>query len=148
MKLLAMTAAAVALATGPAIAQDATKIEVDSSEGLGQYLVTGEGRPVYIFTADTQGTDDQEPAIACASEECLEIWPLVTTTGEPQTQGAADASLLGTTEFGDEQVVTYNGWPLYHFARDVGRWRPQGNDIGSFGGEWYLLRPSGAFVHE
>lgn len=147
MKFLTMTAAAVALAA-PAFAQDATTIEVAESEDFGQYLTTAEGRPVYLFTTDTQETEDQEAQISCTSEACLEAWPLVTTTGEPQAGEAADASLLGTTDYEGQQVVTYNGWPLYYFVRDEGAEEPQGNDIESFGGEWYLVTPSGEEVHE
>lgn len=147
MKFLTMTAAAITLAV-PAFAQDATTIEITESEEFGQYLTTAEGQPIYLFTTDTQGTGDQEAQISCTSEACLDAWPLVTTSGEPQAGEAVDASLLGTTNYEGQQVVTYDGWPLYYFARDEGAEEPQGNDIHSFGGEWYLVTPSGEPVHE
>ena len=114
---------------------------------FGEYVQTGEGRPVYLFTTDTQGTGDQEPQISCTSEECLKAWPLVTTSGEPQAGEGADEALLGTTDYEGQTVVTYNGWPLYYFTRDEGADAPQGQEIESFGGKWYLATPSGEEVH-
>lgn len=147
--MLRLTATAIALAAlaAPGFAQDATTIEVAESEQFGQYLQTGEGRPVYLFDTDTQGTGDQQAQISCTSEECLNAWPLVTTSGEPQAGQGADASLLGTTDYEGQTVVTYNGWPLYYFIRDEGADAPQGQDIESFGGEWYLVTPAGEEVH-
>ena len=147
MKFLTSTAVALAFAA-PALAQDAATIQITESDKFGQYLTDAEGRPVYLFTTDTQGTGDQEAQISCTSDECLEAWPLVTTSGDPQAGDGADASLLGTTDYEDQQVVTYNGWPLYYFVRDEGADEPQGNDVESFGGEWYLLTPEGEEVHE
>ena len=147
MRNLIATATLAAALAAPAFAQDATTIQVAESEQYGQYLATGEGRPVYLFTTDTQGTGDQEAQISCTSEECLNAWPLVTTQGEPQAGEGVDASMLGTTQYEDQSVVTYNGWPLYYFVRDEGADAPQGQDIQSFGGEWYLVSPEGGEVH-
>ena len=147
MRFLSSAAVTLAVAV-PASAQDAITIHVAEREEYGHYLVAGEDRPVYLFTTDTRGTDDQEPQISCTSEECLDAWPLVTPSGDPQAGEGADSSKLGTTEYEDEQVVTYNGWPLYYFARDEGADAPQGQDIESFGGEWYLVTPAGEEVHD
>ena len=146
MKLFTTAAIALALTT-PAFAQQGTTIQVAESEEYGQYLTTGEDRPVYLFTADTQASGDQQAEISCTSQECLDAWPLVTTLGDPEAGEGADASLLETTDFEGQQVVTYNGWPLYYFVRDEGAEEPQGHDIESFGGEWYLVAPSGEQVH-
>ena len=140
------TALAVAALAAPAFAQDATTIQVAESEKYGEYLATGEGRPVYL-TTDTQGTGDQEAQISCTSEECLNAWPLVTTQGDPRAGEEVNADMLGTTQHEGQTVVTYNGWPLYYFARDEGADAPQGQDIESFGGEWYLVTPEGEELH-
>lgn len=142
MKILTSTAVALALAT-PAIAQDTMTIEVAESSEFGQYLTDAEGRPFHRFTADTQALGDRQAQISCTSEDCLESWLLVTTSGDPQAGEGVDAALLGTTDYDNQQVVTYNGWPLYYFVRDQGAEEPQGNGIESFGGEWFLLSPVG-----
>ena len=51
--------------------------------------------------------------------------------------------MLGTLEYEGRTVVTYNGWPLYHFVRDEDAETPQGHEVYSFDGEWYLVTPEG-----
>lgn len=147
MRTLISTTVALTALVAPAFAQDATTIQVAESEQYGEYLATGEGRPVYLFTTDTQGTGEQEAQISCTSEECLGAWPLVTTQGDPQAGEEANEEMLGTTQYEGQTVVTYNGWPLYYFVRDEGADAPQGQDIESFGGEWYLVTPEGEELH-
>jgi predicted lipoprotein with Yx(FWY)xxD motif len=138
----------VVLYAAPVVAQDGATIQVATSEKYGEYLTDADGRPVYLFTTDKPaGADAAE--ISCTSEECLNAWPLVTSSGEPQAGGIADASLIGTINYEGKTVVTYNRWPLYYFVKDEGAGEPQGHDIESFGGEWYLVQPSGEKVeHE
>ena len=147
MRRLLLTAAAAGFLVAPALAQEetATALASEQSDEHGTYLTDAEGRPVYLFTADQQGTGDQAPVVNCG-EECLEIWPLVEARGEVEAQEDVDAELIGTTEHNAQSVVTYNGWPLYFFVRDEGADAPQGNDIESFGGEWYLVTPEGEKV--
>jgi predicted lipoprotein with Yx(FWY)xxD motif len=140
--------ALAALYAAPVLAQDAAVVQVAKSETYGEYLTDADGRPLYLFTTD-KPEGSEAATITCTSEECLNAWPLFTTTGEPQAGEMADAALLGTMDYEGETVVTYNGWPLYYFAKDEGADEPQGNDIESFGGEWYLVQSSGEKVeHE
>lgn len=142
--MAAAAAIPLALPAAPALAQqDGATIATAESEAYGQYLVDGEGRPVYLFTPDTQGQDGAEPASTC-HDACAEAWPPVISSTEPQAEGAAQADMLGRMERQDGAMqVTYNGWPLYTFVRDQGADQPAGQDVEGFGGEWYLLQPSG-----
>ena len=138
----------VALYAAPVAAQGGATIQVANSEEYGEYLTDGDGRAFYLFTTDKPAGADAA-GISCTSEECLKAWPLVTTSVAPQAGDMVDASLIGTINYGGESVVTYNRWPLYYFAKDEGADEPQGHDIESFGGEWYLVQPSGEKVeHE
>lgn len=128
------------LAAHGAAAQETTTVSISASDEYGEYL-TVEDKPVYLFTADTQG----EASTAC-SEDCLSAWPLVTTDANAEAGEGAQADLLATAEIDGETVVTYNGWPLYFFARDSEGNPPTGQEIESFGGEWYLLGPDGARI--
>ncbi|SFH26485.1 Secreted repeat of unknown function [Palleronia marisminoris] len=138
---------AAVLSASAAMAQDAATLSVEQSADYGQYIVGPEGKPVYMFTTDTQG-DGGEPAISCTSEPCLDAWPLVTADGEVTVGPDLDESLAGTFSYEGQTVVTYNGWPLYTFARDEAGQPPQGQDVHSFGGEWYLLGPEGEKLEE
>jgi predicted lipoprotein with Yx(FWY)xxD motif len=144
---IGIAAAFAVLAAAPVLAQEAATVEVRQSEEYGAYLTDANGRPLYLFTTDKpEGSDDAQ--ITCTSEACLNAWPLFTTDGDPQAGEEADVSMLGAITHGDDQVVTYNGWPLYTFVKDEGAGAPQGQEVESFGGEWYLVRPSGEPVEK
>lgn len=144
MSILGAAFAAFAL---PALAQEAATVMVAQSDEYGAYLTDGEGRALYLFTADARGSGDAQAEVACAGE-CLDAWPPLVTTGEPQAGAGADAALLGTTDREGTTVVTYSGWPLYAFAGDQGPGQTTGQDVESFGGEWYLVTPAGEKVED
>jgi predicted lipoprotein with Yx(FWY)xxD motif len=127
--------------SSPAPAATGTTIAVATDAKLGQILVDGSGKTVYLFVADT-GT-----ASTCYTS-CAAIWPPVLTTGAPQAGTAAQASLLGTTMRTDGNTeVTYAGHPLYYFVQDKQAGDTKGQGINGFGGLWWVLKPSGAAVH-
>jgi predicted lipoprotein with Yx(FWY)xxD motif len=104
---------------------------------LGTILVDSEGRTLYDFHKD-KGSKS-----ACYGA-CAAAWPPLLTEGNPQTQGAADRSMLGTTKRKDgTEQVTYNGWPLYTYAGDQKPGEANGNDISQFGAQWYALQANG-----
>lgn len=125
-----------------AFAQDAVTLTTAQSEEHGTYLADGDGRAVYLFTADTQGTGDTDAQVSCQGE-CLDAWPPLYTEGEPEAGDQVDSEMLGTVDHEGQMMVTYNGWPLYHFTRDEGAGEPTGQHVESFGGEWYLVSPEG-----
>ena len=149
---MTMTILAVALAWPvlPAAGQttEAAKVTVEESDEYGPYLTDADGRALYLFTADRQGSGDKAAQSDCY-DACAEAWPPLITGGEPQAGEQADKSLIGTMERqnGDKQV-TYGGWPLYYFVQDQGPGEAKGQDKHGFGGEWYLVTPAGEKVEE
>lgn len=144
MLLRAATAAGLAILSYGAAA-DQAEIQVVQSDQYGPYLADSEGRSLYLFTADSQGSGDQKPSVSC-SGECLAAWPPLYTTGEPQAGDEVDAGKLGTVDHDGQSIVTYNGWPLYYFVKDTQPGQATGQDIEGFGGEWYLVTPDGEKV--
>jgi predicted lipoprotein with Yx(FWY)xxD motif len=68
----------------------------------------------------------------------------VTSSGRPQAAGRAIASDLGTIARPDgTRQVTYNGHPLYFYAKDGDAGDSYGAGLKSFGAGWYVLAPSG-----
>lgn len=122
-----------------ATASGSADVEVAGKAPYGRYLTDAEGRALYLFTADTQGETS-----ACV-DACAEAWPpLIAEGGDPEVASALDPTLVGTVERPDgEMQVTYNGWPLYHYAEDSGRASTSGQDVHEHGGEWYLVSPEG-----
>jgi len=118
-----------------------TKIAVASSAKLGQILVDGAGKTIYLFVADTGSSS------TCYTT-CAQIWPPVLTSGPPQAGTGANASLLGTTTRTDGKTeVTYAGHPLYYFVQDKATGDTTGQGVNGFGGLWWVVSPSGAAVH-
>jgi len=104
---------------------------------LGTVLVDSQGLTLYDFHKDKGGESS-------CYDACAAAWPPLLTEGDPQAQGPADRSMLGTTKRKDGTVqVTYNGWPLYTYAGDQNPGEANGNDIDQFGAEWYALQPNG-----
>lgn len=137
------TALAALVLTGvPAFAQDPAAVKVAKSDEYGSYLTDASGRALYLFTADTQGMGYAKPMVAC-SGDCLVKWPPLYSAGAPMADGMAKKALIGTIQQGGKTMVTYNGWPLYYFFKDQGPGQTNGQGIDAFGGEWYLVSPSG-----
>ena len=128
-------------ATAPSAASGAATISVAGSS-LGQILVDGNGKTLYLFEADT-GTHS-----TCAGA-CAQAWPPLTTNGTPKAAGGASQSLLGTTERSEgTRQVTYNGHPLYFFVSDAKPGETNGEGSTAFGAGWDVLAPSGAKIEK
>ena len=114
----------------------ATTVAVENSK-LGQILVDGSGRTLYLFEAD-RGMD------STCSGGCAQAWPPLTTSAAPQAGSGVSAALLGTTTRQDRTMqVTYHGHPLYYFAGDGKPGDLTGQALNQFGAKWYVLAPTG-----
>jgi len=131
------TAAAAAGGSGAAAAETGAATISVQKGSLGDYLVDGSGKTVYLYTPDTSSTP------TCYGE-CAAFWPPVLTKGSPHAGTGAIASKLGTSPRTDGTTqVTYNGHPLYEYMRDqsAGDINGQGTD-----GTWYVLTPAGTQI--
>src|SRR5690606_2423575 len=128
----------------PAPADTAVSLDVRQKGDLGTYLTDASGRSLYLFEADTAVAGSQQRASTCY-DECAQAWPPLLVESEPvPANPAVRAQLLGTVERRDgAKQVTYNGWPLYYYARDQNPGDTNGEDVEGFGAEWYLVTPDG-----
>ncbi|MBT2207680.1 hypothetical protein [Actinomadura sp. NEAU-AAG7] len=108
---------------------------------LGQILVDGQGRTVYLFEKDTGG-------MSSCTGSCAAVWPPVATAGRPTAGPGADAAKLGTTKRPDGSTqVTYGGHPVYYYVPDgMTPGSAKGEGLNQFGAEWYVLSASGGKV--
>jgi predicted lipoprotein with Yx(FWY)xxD motif len=121
----------------PGAESGAAVLTVATAPEVGAVLVDSDGFTVYDFHKDKGTTSSCYGA-------CAGIWPPVLTEGAPQVGEGATASKLGTTKRKDGTMqVTYAGHPLYTYAADKKPGEANGNDIDSYGGEWYALQGSG-----
>jgi predicted lipoprotein with Yx(FWY)xxD motif len=113
-----------------------------ANSGLGQILVDGRGRTLYLFAKDKGGKS------ACTGS-CASFWPPLITSGKPLATAGANASLLGTIKRADGRLQgTYNHHPLYTLVKDTSKGQTNGEEIDAFGAEWYAVSAAGAKVEK
>jgi predicted lipoprotein with Yx(FWY)xxD motif len=147
--LIALAPAAVALViagcgggsgtTTHAAGGDAATVSL-SKLNVGNALVDGQGRTLYLFEAD------KNPMSTC-NGACASIWPPATTSGKPKAGPGVDAAKLGTTKRSDGKLeVTYNGHPLYRYVSDTKAGQDAGQGLDQFGAKWYVLAATGSKI--
>jgi predicted lipoprotein with Yx(FWY)xxD motif len=121
----------------PAASTGATMVNLGKNDKLGSFLVDDKGMTLYLFTKDTPNTSN-------CYDKCATAWPPLLTTDAPVAGEGVDASKLGTTKRTDgTSQVTYNGWPLYYYAKDKAAGDAVGQDVG---GVWYVVSAAGEKV--
>jgi len=112
-------------------------LAITSTEKLGNILVDGDGRTLYIYTKDTKDTTN-------CYDKCEVAWPPLLQTDKPAVGNGVDAMLLGTTQRKDGTIqVTYNGMPVYYFFKDHSAGDVTGQGVGNV---WYVLSPDGKII--
>jgi predicted lipoprotein with Yx(FWY)xxD motif len=107
---------------------------------LGNILVDGQGRTLYLFGGDTGTTS------TCAAA-CAMAWPPLRATGPLTAGSGADAALLGSSPRSDGAAqVTYNGHPVYTFIKDQQAGDTNGEGVTAFGATWFAVSPTGTQV--
>jgi predicted lipoprotein with Yx(FWY)xxD motif len=120
-------------APASAAAGGAVTVMVADSD-LGQILVDGEGRTLYMFKPDSDGT-------STCYDECESNWPPLTVTGDITVGEGLDAATFTTTERTDGSTqVKAGAWPLYYFANDAAPGDVNGQGVGDV---WYVVSPAG-----
>ena len=122
-----------ATSTGPA---QAAIVDLRGSS-LGQTLVDGQGRTLYLFEADKVGKSE-------CNGGCIAAWPPYLGGSTPQAGTGVTAALLSTIARDDGgRQVTYGGHPLYRYAGDNQPGDITGQGLDQFGAKWYALSPNG-----
>jgi predicted lipoprotein with Yx(FWY)xxD motif len=104
---------------------------------LGQILVDGNGRTLYLFEADKGSSSTCYGA-------CAAYWPPLLTGGAPMAGTGVNGSLLGTTKRTDGTTeVTYGAHPLYYVVTDHNPGDATGQAVNNFGGFWYVVATNG-----
>lgn len=120
-----------------------TRLKVTDQEPYGAYLVDANGSSLYLFMGDSAKN------VSNCYSECAEAWPpLLSKEGLETGEGLEEAMVSTITRREGSSQVTYNGWPLYYYAKDQAPGQTKGQDTSSFGAEWYLISPEGTPVEE
>jgi predicted lipoprotein with Yx(FWY)xxD motif len=140
VKKLLMFAAVLAIVAGACSStdngdasgvSDGPVLVVSDSE-LGEILTDGSGNTLYLFLPDDQGD-------SVCSDACAEAWPPFTESGA--AGDGVDGGLIGSaTRLDGATQVTYNGWPLYHFANDAAPGDTNGQRVNDV---WFVVTADG-----
>ena len=115
-------------------------VNVTQNSAMGSILVNSSGWTLYVFTKDTQGTGSAAAVSACTGG-CASLWPPLLTNGAPTAGTGVTAPMLGTLTRSDGSVqVTYNGWPLYTYSKDMAAGDTNGQGFLSV---WFAVTPAG-----
>ena len=121
-------------ATAASAMSEGAAVNVGSSSQYSSFLVDAKGKSLYLYTKDTPGT-------STCTGTCATNWPPLLTSGTPVAGTGVDATKFGTTTRADGTTqVTYNGWPLYYYAKDQNAGDMGGQGVGNV---WYLVSPTG-----
>jgi predicted lipoprotein with Yx(FWY)xxD motif len=139
-----VASSATAQPSSPVAASSGTAtmtIGLQSVSGIdGKLLADGQGRALYLFTADKSST-------STCTGACASAWPPVTASAMPMAGGGVSQSLLGTTKRADgTEQLTYNGHPLYYFSADTGSGMAKGQGVKAFGSDWYVVDGKGSKI--
>ncbi len=136
------------LIVAPVLAQDAATpeatmggntVNLSHSDMHGDYMVGPNGMTLYVFSKDALDTSN-------CSGKCLQAWPALTVdNAQSVTADPAIPGDFGTITRADDGTiqVTYNGMPLYYWAKDVNPGDMTGEGIGNV---WWLATPATIYI--
>jgi predicted lipoprotein with Yx(FWY)xxD motif len=102
----------------------------------GPILTDTAGKTLYYFTND-------QANVSNCYDQCATNWPPVVVTGQPIWPTALPG-LFGTFARRDGAMqATYNGMPLYTYARDANVGDTTGHEVGDV---WFIAEPGQIFV--
>jgi predicted lipoprotein with Yx(FWY)xxD motif len=108
-------------------------VQVHHSAKFGKYLTTGQGRTLYVYTPDSNGTSNCNGA-------CANDWPPYVVPGGSALAQSSMSGLSEITRSDGTKQVALNGHPLYNYSDDdaAGQFKGQGEDH-----TWYVATPTG-----
>jgi predicted lipoprotein with Yx(FWY)xxD motif len=132
----------------PALGQDADTglsniLQTAENHSHGKYLVTAEGRPLYVFSADQPRSAGSEAESRCVND-CVKEWPPLISDAGAVASPDINPDLISKAERQDgSSQVLFAGRPLYVNAADGDAQAPGGHGKEAFGGVWQLVTPDG-----
>jgi predicted lipoprotein with Yx(FWY)xxD motif len=120
--------------TAPA-ASNATVKVADSA--LGKIIVDAQGRTLYAFTKDANGSP------TCV-DACAKAWPASSVNGQPVAGPGIAADVHSVTSPTGGTMIAAGKWPLYRFAGDAS---PGDTNGQGSGGTWFAVAADGRLVN-
>ena len=117
--------------TGQSSVPPVVTVATDST--LGNYLVASNGMTLYMYTKDVANVSN-------CSGTCATAWPPYSpVSNEPLVAGDGITGQISTITRADgTSQLTYNGQPLYYFAKDTKAGDTTGQNVGKV---WFVVKP-------
>jgi predicted lipoprotein with Yx(FWY)xxD motif len=116
--------------------QSVVRVEIAQSS-LGPILTDQNGRTLYAFTNDKDGTS------SCTGA-CIATWPALASRQAVTVGSGADKTLLSQTARAEGTAqATYGNWPLYYYVGDVGPGDVDGQGVDS---AWFVVGADGKLI--
>jgi predicted lipoprotein with Yx(FWY)xxD motif len=109
-----------------------TNVKLGNNAALGSILTDKDGKTLYFFTKDSDGTS------TCAGG-CLAAWPLFYEKEIAPAQGLNAADFGVITRADGAKQTTYKGLPLYRFANDAAAGETKGEGLSN--ATWFVAKP-------
>lgn len=108
---------------------------INPSASLGNFLSAYNGMTVYTYAPDRQ-----TPGKSACAGQCASLWPPYTVASADDIHvSAATTGAVGTIARADGSLqVTYDGQPLYFYAKDAKPGDATGQNVG---GVWFVAKP-------
>jgi predicted lipoprotein with Yx(FWY)xxD motif len=134
------TAAPASSSGASAVAQSGSADVNTAVTKTGKVLVNAKGRTMYAFAADSKGHSN-------CTDSCLTYWPPVPATAKPPTTTGGVTATFGVLHRQDGTMqLTADGWPMYTYVGDSTPGATSGQGLDDFGGEWWVVAPSGKWI--
>ncbi|MBO9599977.1 MAG: cupredoxin domain-containing protein [Cohnella sp.] len=106
------------------------RIDIAKTVDGATYLTDGKGKALYLFTTDTVDLN------SCQGQ-CLANWPILYSDNVLLDNGLSPSDFGSFTRSDGNKQLTYKGWPLYHFEKDMKAGDVNGEGVG---GVWFLIK--------
>ena len=106
-------------------------VSLQPSGSLGDILVDGNGRTLYVFTKDVSGQ-------SLCTGGCLSDWPIYFAPNLQPGPGIDISDFTTITRSDGASQTAYKGWPLYYYTPD-GIGDTNGEAVGNV---WFVAKPN------
>lgn len=114
---VAKTDYSLLVANGQLVGEDGSNYTEDYEQGEGNttYFIDSGGRTLYTFSFDSANTNN----FTAEDFSNNSVWPIFYTDIEALPNGVNKEDFGEILVHGEEQQLTYKGWPLYLFGQDA-----------------------------
>lgn len=105
-------------------------VSISTHATLGEILVDGNGKTLYVFTKDSGGQSQ-------CTDNCLTAWPVYYAADVKPQAGVDLADFATITRSDGRMQTTYKGWPLYYYSGDKAKGDATGEAVDN---EWFVAK--------